>query len=382
MKNVGSFDLTQPQRLARILVLMVGVVVVANTRTCHAFISHPNNNKNNNNMMRSSVSKTLLQQSQKSIIVVSPPGGVGEVTAVKAASMGASVKWFVVTSKYAKQQQQQSSETASATTTGISQDSLREIAKAGGIVQFAGADADALLTNERNALAAVATWCSSSSTSGGDGTAQGLVCCMDGADNVVDDVENTKENFAAKWKDAIKLAAKEASKGVTGCKLAILSEADDDDGDDDQDEKDGLGGGILGGLFGSKDATAVPNSLSSAIKATAKLRHGALFGIPESSVRLVCLHHTQLVDAFSHLLIAIFTSSYTAILLDSAGRSTKESNSLRRVPNAKRSNGSFHGSEEGYSIMSSRRRRGGCLDDHRQGRRTQGCVHHITSRDG
>lgn len=283
MKTIGNVVFTQPRRLARFLVLIVGVVVVTNTRTSHAFVAHTNKiNNNYSNKMR--FSKTLLQQSQKSIIVVSPPGGVGEVTAVKAASMGASVKWFVVTSKYAKQQQQ--SETPTATTTGISQDALRDISKAGGNVQLAGADADALLTNERNALAAVATWCSSSSD-GEIGAAQGLVCCMDGADNVVDDVENTKENFAAKWKDAIKLAAKEASKGVTGCKLAILSEADDDD--DEDDDQDGQGGGILGGLFGSKDATAIPNSLSSAIKATAKLRHGALFGIPESSVSRVRL---------------------------------------------------------------------------------------------
>ena len=174
-------------------------------------------------------------------------------------------------------------------------------------MQLAGADADALLTNERNALAAVATWCSSNvETENGEnenGSAttttttttttriNGLVCCMDGTDNVVDDVENTKENFAQSWKDAIKLAAKEASKGVTGCKLAILSEADDDDDDFDDDDDDngdkkgGLDRGLLSGLFGSKDANAVPKTLSSAIKATAKLRHGTLFGIPESSVR-------------------------------------------------------------------------------------------------
>lgn len=32
----------------------------------------------------------------KSLVVISPPGGVGEVTAVKAASTGSSVRWFVV----------------------------------------------------------------------------------------------------------------------------------------------------------------------------------------------------------------------------------------------------------------------------------------------
>ena len=204
---------------------------------------------------------SALKATAKSIVVVSPPGGVGEVTAVKAASLGASVKWFIVSSKKAKLSQ----------SITFSQDALRDIQTAGGSVELAGADAEALL-QERDALAAVSTWC---------GSVDGLVCCMDGSDNVIVDTEDTKVDFTAVWQDAVKVAAKEASKGVTGLKLAILSESAADDDDEDTSQS----GGLLGGLFGGNDAVAVPKSLTSAIKADSKLRHGALFGIPESSVR-------------------------------------------------------------------------------------------------
>ena len=240
----------------------------------------------------------------KSIVVVSPPGGVGEVTAVKAASLGASVKWFIVSSKQAKLSQ----------SVTFSQDALREIEAAGGKVELAGAEAQALL-EERDALAAVSTWC---------GSAQGLVCCLDGSDNVVVDTEDTKTDFAVMWQNAVKMAAKEASKGVSGRKMVILSQEDDDEeeGDDEED------GGFLGGLFGGdKDETPVPASLSAAIKADTKLRHGALFGIPESSVRL--RFELQSCCCRDSLLTMPPFFLFTAILLRIAGWTSKESYTLR-----------------------------------------------------
>lgn len=229
-----------------------------------------------NSALYTATSNTNTNTNTKSsIVVVSPPGGVGEVTAVKAASLGATVKWFVVSSQNAK---------VSPSTFTFAPDALRDIQMAGGSVELAGADADALL-QERDAVAAVRTWCASTAV-------DGLVCCMDGSDVVRVDKDNTNVDFTAVWQDAIKVAAREASKSVTGLKLAILAEsAADDDTDDNYsdatnkngNEDTGSSGGLLGGFFGGKDTVAIPKTLTSAIKADSKLRHGTLFGIPESS---------------------------------------------------------------------------------------------------
>lgn len=250
--------------MLRALLLLVAAAVLV----CDAFVPVPASQYRSHSALKASASNS---DAKSTIVVVSPPGGVGEVTAVKAASLGARVKWFIVSSKYAKLSQ----------SITFSQDALRDIQMAGGAVELAGADADALL-QERDAVAAVSTWC---------GTAiDGIVCCMDGVEQVVADTENTNVDFAAVWQDAVKVAAREASKGVTGLKLAIVAESAADDDDDvfdsgDNDDDTAPIGGLLGGLFGAKDTVAIPKSLTSAIKANSILRHGTLFGIPESSVR-------------------------------------------------------------------------------------------------
>lgn len=223
---------------------------------------------------------------EKSLVVVSPPGGVGEVTAVKAATMGSEVKWFVVSSK---------SSTNKNDKLAFPKSILAAIEEAGGKVELAGAEATSLI-REESTRSAANTWC---------GTADAMVCCFDG-------VENTKQNEEDKvnptiiWKSAVKVAAKEASKSITGPKLAILSVDDEDNsvelGDDDDEESGGLfgllgggskeeeeeksGGGGIFGLFGGGDQVSIPSSLLLAMgRGTSKVRHGQLFGTPESSVR-------------------------------------------------------------------------------------------------
>lgn len=201
---------------------------------------------------------------KKSVVVVSPPGGVGEVTAVKAATLGSNVKWFVVSSDSAKASQ----------SVQLNNDALVEMKEAGGSVEIAGATAQAIL-GEDDALQAASTWCRA-----GDA---GLVTCLDGTDAVVRDIED-KQNPTTVWQNAIKVVAKEAASGVSGRKMCILSKDDSDD-EDDEEQNDG---GFLGGLLGGNDQKPIPASLSSAINADTKLRHGQLFGIPESSVRCCC----------------------------------------------------------------------------------------------
>lgn len=209
--------------------------------------------------------------SMKSVVVVSPPGGVGEVTAVKAATLGSSVKWFVVSSDSARASQ----------SVQLSNDALVEMKEAGGSVEIAGATAQAIL-GEDDALQAASTWCRA-----GDA---GLVTCLDGTDAVVRDMED-KQNPTTVWQNAIKVVAKEAASGVSGRKMCILSKDDSDDDEDDEEQNDG---GFLGGLLGGNDQVQIPASLSSAINADTKLRHGQLFGIPESSVRCCCCYCSTL----------------------------------------------------------------------------------------
>lgn len=215
------------------------------------------------------------------LVVISPPGGIGEVVAVQAAKMGASVRWFVISPP--------SSTTSVTLPPNISG------------IEVAGAQADTLLLptdDSSSAVKAVATWCASAS---------GVICVMDGVEQSVAamnsqpgvkpmeyaEIEKTKNVMM----DAIKIAAKEASGSVSsqGMKIAILSA--DLIGSDEEKEVE-KGGGLLGGIFGGNQV-GVPSSLVSAMgNNVATLRYGELFGLPESSVsrRLVRVYtNTHLI---------------------------------------------------------------------------------------
>lgn len=198
------------------------------------------------NLNRLAASK-LGVSSGNSIIVLSPPGGVGEVAAVKAACLGNNVRWFVI-----------SKGTGSSVT--LAPQALQKISGASGSLVLAGANVEDLKAGG-DALAAVSKWCSS---------ANGIVCTFDGCDSDND------------FKAAILVAASEASKGVNGPRVAILAADEDlDDTDTDQSSDDGLAG-IVGSLFGS--GQKVPSSLAKALGGNPSIvRHGELFGTPESS---------------------------------------------------------------------------------------------------
>lgn len=210
----------------------------------------------------------LRMSADGNLVIISPPGGVGEVAALRAASMGSSVRWFVISPP---------SSTASVTlppnTSGI---------------EVAGAQADTLLLptdDSSSAVKALATWCSSAS---------GIICVVDGVEQSIaamnsqpggrpmenSDVAKTRKIMI----DAIKVAAKEASKSVSfgGMKVAVVSA--DLIGSEEEEEKE-KGGGLFDGLLGGNQVE-VPSSLTSAMGSNnlATLRYGELFGLPESSV--------------------------------------------------------------------------------------------------
>jgi hypothetical protein len=199
-------------------------------------------------------------------VVISPPGGVGEVTAVKAAEQGSAVRWFVV------------GQTAEFPEVVLGQEALENIALAGGSVELASADMSSLLLaadDPATAVTAVASWC---------GAADAMVCTFDGVElaTPMDDVEEPVEE----WKNAIKVAAKEASAAIKGQKLAILSATEEITTEEEAMDTNKRISGMVGSLFGGSKVE-IPASLPSAMAADAStvilLRHGQLFGLPESS---------------------------------------------------------------------------------------------------
>jgi hypothetical protein len=212
------------------------------------------------------VSLAQAAASGNSLVVISPPGGVGEVAAVKAATMGSSVRWFVVSPTTNQQ-------------VVLSQEALDSIAEAGGSVELAGADAESLLLpaeDSKSALKAVSAWC---------GSADAMVCTFDGVEELAPKKKKGDEvDPQDVWKNAIKVAAKEASGSIRGTKLAILS-AMEDVSPDNAESSAGFGG-LIGNLFGGGQGN-VPATLPEAMAADASsvlmLRHGQLFGMPESS---------------------------------------------------------------------------------------------------
>lgn len=211
--------------------------------------SNRNHDYQNQHGSLSSSSSALYM---KNLIVISPPGGVGEVTSVEAAKNGNAVKWFVVSPK-------------SSSSIKLAANTLQEIETAGGSVQLAGASIEDLLNGE--AVSAVSAWC---------GAADGMVCTYDSP--------SSSEEEENDWKNAIKIAAREASsKNSIGVKLAILSSNEENLLENEDDETEEGGGGLLSNLFNSK-AVDIPSTLSAAMGSTkvTTLRYGTLFGTPPS----------------------------------------------------------------------------------------------------
>lgn len=185
------------------------------------------------------------------------------MTAVQAATLGSSVRWFVVGNNKNKMD--------------ISQTTLDSIAQAGGSLEVAGSDVDSCLldaSDSQSSLPALDAWSNQNMDA--------LVCTLDGTESTPSKKKaDPKDDPILMWKNAIKVAARQAAQNIPGTKIAILS-ADEDDGDDDSDESEGGGlGNLVGSLFGSK--LSIPSSLDSAMGTTLKVRHGQIFGIPESS---------------------------------------------------------------------------------------------------
>jgi hypothetical protein len=146
----------------------------------------------------------------------------------------------------------------SSSSVSLSPQTLQDISNASGSLQLAGATVESLKSGG-DELKAVSQWC---------GKADGLICTYDGSFG--------RSDFQA----ALRLATQEASGGITGPQVAVLAAEEDL-----KTSKDGKsnGEGILGGLF--RNSPPVPPTLPEAFSngKVCIVRHGQLFGLPESS---------------------------------------------------------------------------------------------------
>lgn len=198
------------------------------------------------------------------VVVVSPPGGVGEVAAVEAARRGASVRWFVV-----------STDESTTTTAYLSEETVSAVADAGGAVELAGAEASSLLVAEDDADSAVPaarSWC---------GRSDAVIACADlsaGGDPEED------EDVRA----AVRVATRAAAASCDGLRVAVTAvEELDVEVDSGDGEGEGLDVGQLLPSFLGGNKAKLPPTLKSALSggrgSVLSVRHGDLFGVPESS---------------------------------------------------------------------------------------------------
>lgn len=228
---------------------------------------------------------SLFATSQPDVVVISPPGGIGEIASIEAARLGGSVKWFVI-----------SAPSSTSSPIALTAETLAAIEKAGGSMELAGATADSLLptpdskddssstSSNDSALSAMAAWCANSKS---------LICTYDGALEEKKRVDRNKSpeqiensvgiNEEELIRSGIRVAMREAvrggSAGSNTRKIAVLA-AGEEVGDDESKKGDG---GLFAGLFGGKEEQ-IPESMAEAMEgAMSVIRHGELFGAPESS---------------------------------------------------------------------------------------------------
>jgi hypothetical protein len=219
-------------------------------------------------IIRSHFSSTSTSEACSTVVVISPPGGVGEVAAVKASELGSSVRWFVVSGD---------ADNFRSEDIILSQEALDKIASAGGSVEVAGATSSSLLIpsdQSGSSVSSVSAWC---------GRADAIICAVDG---IVDNrKKKDEEDPTIAWTNAIKIAANEAVKSITGSRIAIISSDENNDFEDEKQQDNELNiGNLVGSLVRSRQME-IPKSVADALGSSncIRLRHGQLFGIPESS---------------------------------------------------------------------------------------------------
>lgn len=249
------------------------------------FTSSSNMNNHRRAITSNLYMSTSDESSGKNIVVISPPGGIGEVSAVESAKRGASVRWFVISPP---------DSSSSFSKVALSEDVLQQIDAAGGKIEFAGSDANGLLTSPdsdpNSSIPAISTWC---------GKSDGIISSTDVIyleDQLKQQNEVMDFNTLQMIQNAIKVATKEASKMCAndGVRVAVTSiqdletDLDTNDGNNGDGTKKNPVTQVFSSLLdGGK--VPVPTSLTEAMSGTSmtnvvRLRHGQLFGLPESSV--------------------------------------------------------------------------------------------------
>jgi hypothetical protein len=263
--------------------------------------------------------------SKNVVVIISPPGGIGEIIAVKNAQQGYNIKWLVITSpSFSTSGSNNSMIKSDENTVSISQDIYNMIQSNDGTLQIASIDAKTLLllqpqdqenkVSYNSASQAISTWCTTANT---------VICTLDGVEKSDSTTTTTtttatssfnqkqqqqeaelEQQQMMEWKNAIYMATKEVVTKATNIKtkIAILSSFDDDttststsSNTNSNDQQTQNLFSQLSNPFNSNSNNNdydKPKSLLDAIMTKdddsnnnqiIKIRHGQLFGLPESS---------------------------------------------------------------------------------------------------
>lgn len=245
---------------------LVGAFLLATPTS--AFVTPSLSNLKKHHALSRSGNPSLCMSTEggNNVVVISPPGGIGEVTAVESAKRGASVRWFVISSS------------SSSNKVSFSEESLQAIASAGGKVDLAGSNADALLLSSEDpnsAIPAVSSWCAKSDA---------VIASLDATGSDMDTMEFEQIKI---MESAIKIAAEEACKSCAagGVKVAVLpiEDMENESGSDGEGGENPVNKVFSSLLAGNR--AKVPPTLKDAMGNNAvRLRYGELFGLPETSV--------------------------------------------------------------------------------------------------
>jgi len=270
-----------------------------NLSIVNAFVRHHPSTCSKVTVFKASSSHASI--SNKSIVVISPEGGLGEITAVEAAKLGASVKWFII---------HPSTTQASSIRVNFNAPTLASFTESGGSIQFASSDAtsillpqleDSIAVSNANALEALCSWAGNSF--------DGLICTWDhplftNKEDITEDKEtesNTNNNKKQETQeerefiDAIKVAVQKVSstnskRGIM--RVAILPSLTKMNLYEAVSPSVNTKGDSPFAFFSQNNQLTkinIPSTIQKAISVdgtypVATLRYGSLFGTPSSSV--------------------------------------------------------------------------------------------------
>mmetsp|Transcript_1206 Transcript_1206/g.2442 ORF Transcript_1206/g.2442 Transcript_1206/m.2442 type:complete len:533 (-) Transcript_1206:40-1638(-) len=214
-------------------------------------------------------SRTMpLHMSNLNVIVVSPPAGLGETIAVRAASLGSRVRWFVISSD-------NSDGSDSSTKLILSPTIRKELEASGGSIDLAGCPASDLTGENGSNAAATAADALRSWIGGSSASSIGAIIATE------DDGTDSDSGICGR---AARVAARVALAAVSQtCRTVAVVPLGTGSGEGKEEGGKFFLPGAISGLLGGSEVT-IPPTLPFALGGVpdVTVSHAALFGVPET----------------------------------------------------------------------------------------------------